>query len=63
MKNHIKAFLFMSFQTKVWLVQKLLRIRFDKVDRFTRIYDDDRVYDIYYCLALKYYFSQCYRPH
>ena len=40
MKNHAKAFSFMTFDTKLWLVQK--RFRFDKVGGFIRVYGGTR---------------------
>ena len=32
----------MTFHIKLWLIQKPLRIRFDKIDGFIRIYDGTR---------------------
>ena len=41
-KYHKKKFLFITYYTKLWLAQKALRIRFDKVQRFAKAYDGDR---------------------
>ena len=42
MKNYTKIIWFMIFHVKPSLVQKFLRIRFYKIDGFTRIYDGTR---------------------
>ena len=43
MKNHAKIFWFMTFHTKLWLVQKhYILIRFNKTDGFIRVYDGTR---------------------
>ena len=42
MKYHNKMFWFMTLHIKLWLIQKSLRIRFDKIDGFIRIYDGTR---------------------
>ena len=38
MKNHMKMFWCMTFHTKLWLPQKPLRIRVDRVDEFIKVY-------------------------
>ena len=38
MSNYMKRFLFMTFQIKLLIVSKPLRIRFNKIDWFIRIY-------------------------
>ena len=43
MKNHAKIFWFMTFHTKLWLVQNhYILIRFNKTDGFIRVYDGTR---------------------
>ena len=42
MKSHMKIFWFITFRTKLRLVQKPLRIRFDKVNGIVRVYDGTR---------------------
>ena len=39
MKNHIKNILFHHISYKPLINTKLLRIRFDKIDGFIRVYD------------------------
>ena len=38
MKNHTKVFCFMTFHKNNLIVAKPLRIRFDKIDVFIRVY-------------------------
>ena len=40
MRNHAKLFWFITFHTKFWL--KPLRVSFDKVKGFIRVYDGTR---------------------
>ena len=42
MKNHTKIFYFITFHTKSLTNFKSLCIKFDKIDGFTRVYDETR---------------------